>query len=144
MRDEKKADSMSIVEKMSNSKDKELLLKYVLVWGMGQEMDRVMGNYLEEKELLAGFMAKQKEKSKGVVDRLIRGQDSSLSTMCFSAWSERTAENSRARDKEKAQAETQEEMLQLQAQMKAYQDRKKEETGAVLARMNAASDSGLV
>jgi len=143
-KDRQKAERDTLVAKMSGAKDKDLIQRCLLIWDMGREMDRIMGNYLEEKELLEGFMKRQKEKSKGVVERMVRGQDSSLSAMCFSGWSDFTADNARAREKEKAQAETQEEMLALQERMKAFQQKKRDEAGAVLERMNAASDSGLV
>merc|ERR1719362_480707 len=103
-----------------------------------------MGNYLDEKELLKAFIDKQKAKAKGVVDRMIRGNDSGILSTVMSGWVNVTWEGRQARAKEAAQKETMEEMNALQAHMKEWQEKKKGETKAVLDRMTAASDQGLV
>merc|ERR1712079_690060 len=102
------------------------------------------GNYLEEKELLKAFVDKQKAKAKGVVDRMIRGNDSGILSTVMSGWVNVTWEGRQARAKELAMKETEEEMNALQAQMRDWQEKKKGETKAVLDRMTAATDQGLV
>jgi len=140
----KKAESMGVVGRMTKQKDQDLKQLSMLVWFMGKEMDKLMGNYLDEKELLKAFIDKQKAKAKGVVDRMIRGNDSGILSTVMSGWVNVTWEGRQARAKEAAQKETMEEMNALQAQMKEWQEKKKGETKAVLDRMTAASDQGLV
>merc|ERR1711956_145656 len=85
----KKAESMGVVSKMTKQKGDDLKQLSMLVWFMGKEMDKLMGNYLEEKELLKAFIDKQKAKAKGVVDRMIRGNDSGILSTVMSGWVKR-------------------------------------------------------
>merc|ERR1719461_1205337 len=52
-------------------------------------------------------------------------------------------ENRGAREIEAAQRETAEEVNSVQAQLRAFQEKKKQETMSVMERMQAASDQGL-
>lgn len=61
-------------------------------------------NSLDEKKVLQSFINRQKEKSKSVLDRMFRGQESSLSTVVFQSWQKEANDNAQARIKEKKKA----------------------------------------
>merc|ERR1719510_1879607 len=104
---EKKGQSMIMVDRMAKSKDNGLMHQTMLIWRIGQDLDRVMGSYLEEKELLKAFINKQKEKSKSVVDRMLKGNDSARYSMAWQSWVQDVTDNRQARLNEKARLETQ-------------------------------------
>ena len=93
---EKKGQSMIMVDRMAKSKDNGILQQSLIIWRIGQDLDRVMGNYLEEKELLKAFINKQKEKSKTVVDRMLKGNDSARYSMAWQSWVQEVSEIGRA------------------------------------------------
>merc|ERR1719195_1321049 len=97
-----------------------------------------------ERELLKGFMERQKAKSKQVVDRMIRGNVTGMATLCIKNWIKIMEENRVARENEAARKETEDEMLALQAEMQKFTDKKKGEAMKILDRMSAATDAGLL
>merc|ERR1712151_1161694 len=111
---------------MAKSKDNGILQQSLIIWRIGQDLDRVMGNYLEEKELLKAFINKQKEKSKTVVDRMLKGNDSARYSMAWQSWVQEVADNRQARDNEKARLESQGEVDEIAKQMESLKANKRE------------------
>jgi len=142
--DEKKQQSMLMVDRMAKSKDKGLMQQSLLIWRIGQDLDRVMGNYLEEKELLKAFINKQKEKSKTVVDRMMKGNNSARYSMAWQSWVQEVAENKQARDNERARLESQGEVDEITKQMEALKARKRGDALKSLESVAATQDTGLV
>merc|ERR1740123_2767963 len=64
--------------------------------------------------------------------------------MALQAWKTMMEENRGAREIEAAQRETAEEVNSVQAQLRAFQEKKKQETMSVMERMQSASDQGLI
>jgi len=141
---ERKGQSMIMVDRMAKSKDKGLLHQSILIWRIGQDLDRVMGNYLEEKELLKAFINKQKEKSKTVVDRMLKGNDSARYSMAWQSWVQDVADNRQARLNEKARLETQGEVDEIQKAMNDLKARKRGDALKSLESVAATQDTGLV
>merc|ERR1719242_495115 len=141
---DKKGQSMIMVDRMAKSKDKGLLHQSILIWRIGQDLDRVMGSYLEEKELLKAFINKQKEKSKTVVDRMLKGNDSARYSMAWQSWVQELADNRQARLNEKARLETQGEVDEIAKQMAELKARKKGDALKSLESVAATQDTGLV
>lgn len=140
-----KADqSKSVVNRMSAANDSALLNQTVLIWYLGQELDKTMANYLEEKQLLKGFIDRQKAKSKSVLDRMFRSQAHTMAKMAMESWAIVTKENVQARENERASKENEEELTAVREQIKSLQSRKKSEAKNVLDRMTASSNSGLL
>merc|ERR1712151_1414702 len=141
---EKKGQSMIMVDRMAKSKDNGILQQSLLIWRIGQDLDRVMGNYLEEKELLKAFINKQKEKSKSVVDRMLKRNDSARYSMAWQSWTQDVAENRQARLNEQARLETQGEVDEIQKQLQALKANKREGALKSLESVAASQDTGLV
>merc|ERR1740123_565064 len=141
---EKKGQATIMVDRMAKSKDKGLMQQSLLIWRIGQDMDRLMGNYLEEKELLKAFINKQKEKSKTVVDRMMKGNDSARYSMAWQSWTQEVTENRQARANEKARLESQGEVDEIAKQMAALKASKKEGALRSLESVAATQDTGLV
>merc|ERR1719510_2018083 len=108
----------------------------------GQSM--VMGNYLEEKELLKAFINKQKEKSKSVVDRMLKGNDSARYSMAWQSWVQEVSDNRQARLNEKARMETQGEVDEIAKAMNDLKARKRGDALKSLESVAATQDTGLV
>jgi hypothetical protein len=140
---DRKGQSMIMVDRMAKSKDKGLMFQTMIIWRIGQDLDRVMGNYLEEKELLKAFINKQKEKSKSVVDRMLKGNDSARYSMAWQSWTQDVAENRQARLNEQARLETQGEVEEIQKQMQAMKANKREGALKSLEGVAATQESGL-
>lgn len=143
MHKQRRGENMVVVDKMSKKKDNNLCQIAVLVWYLGQELDKVMGNYLEEKEILKKFIDRQKAKSKTVVDRMTKGSDSAKLSLAWQAWLQETYDNRVAREKEKAAMETAQEVEEIQQQMKAWQNKKRDEAESIMNRMASHQDTGL-
>jgi len=141
---EKKGQSLIMVDRMSKQKDKGILQQGFLIWRIGQDLDRVMGNYLEEKELLKAFINKQKEKSKTVVDRMLKGNDSARYSMAWQSWVQDVTDNRQARLNENARLETQGEVDEIQKAMAELKAKKKGDALKSLESVAATQDTGLV
>merc|ERR1712241_747449 len=122
---DKRGQSMIMVDRMAKSKDKGLMQQSLIIWRIGQDLDRVMGNYMEEKEILKAFFNKQKEKSKTVVDRMLKGNDSARYSMAWQSWTGEVTDNQQARASEKARLESQGEVDEIAKQMADLKARKK-------------------
>mmetsp|Transcript_75492 Transcript_75492/g.213556 ORF Transcript_75492/g.213556 Transcript_75492/m.213556 type:complete len:471 (+) Transcript_75492:73-1485(+) len=98
-------------------------------------------HYAEElkdtQDTLRRFICRQKDKSKAVLDRMIRGEGSGLLTITVQSW--RTVVQ-----QEKGRDYSRKELEAAQEHLKAYQAKKKEEARSVLDRMSAASEGGLL
>jgi len=146
-RETKRGQSMVVVDRMSKQKDENLLQQSILVWHMSQEIDKLMADYSEDKKVLEGFLRRQKEKSKGVIDRFTKENDSSRVLIAWQSWVTDTQENRVARENERAMKETEEEMNGIRAkmgQMKSLQGKKTNDTRSVLQRMATAQNAGLI
>merc|ERR1712151_1110419 len=141
---DKKGQSMIMVDRMAKSKDNGILQQSLIIWRIGQDLDRVMGNYLEEKELLKAFINKQKEKSKTVVDRMLKGNDSARYSMAWQSWVQEVSDNRQARLNEKARLETQGEVDEIAKQMQELKARKRGDALKSLEGVAASQDTGLV
>jgi len=144
MHKQRRGENMVVVDKMSKKKDKNLCQIAVLVWYLGQELDKVMGNYLEEKEILKAFIDRQKAKSKTVVDRMMKGSDSAKVIIAWKSWLQDTYDNRVAREKEKAAMETAQEVEGIQEQMKAWKNKKRDEAESIMNKMASHQDTGLL
>jgi len=144
MHKQRRGENLCVVDKMSKKKDQELCKQAVLVWYLGQELDKVMGNYLEEKELFKAFIDRQKAKSKTVVDRMLKGSDSAKIANAWQVWLQETYDNRIARERERAAAETAQEVEGMQEQMKALRSKKKGEAESIMNKMASHQDTGLV
>merc|ERR1719410_2281436 len=87
---------------------------------------------------------KQREKSKAVMERMVRGTEVTMALMALQGWKSIMEDNRSAREIEAAQRETAEEVNSVQAQLRAFQEKKKQETMTVMNRMQTASDQGLI
>lgn len=143
MHAQRRGENMVVVDKMSKNKDKNLAQIAVLVWYLGQELDKVMGSYLEEKELLKAFIDRQKAKSQAVVDRMTQSTDSAKISLAWQAWLQETSDNRVAREKEKAAMETAQEVEGIQEQMKAWRNKKRDEAESIMNKMASHQDTGL-
>jgi len=146
-RETKRGQSMVVVDRMSKQQDESLMQQSILVWYMNQEIDKLMADYAEDKQVLQGFLRRQKEKSKGVIDRFTKENDSSRVLIAWQSWVTDTQENRVARENERAMKETEEEMNGIRAkmgQMKSLQGKKTDDTRSVLQRMATAQNAGLI
>merc|ERR1719210_3013131 len=88
----------------------------------------------ESKDQLCKIMARQKAKSKAVVDRMCAGQTETLKTMIYQAWAKVVQEEKAARENERM-------LQQAQGRLKDFQARKKDEAKSVLDRMTTANNT---
>lgn len=86
---------------------------------------------------LAGASAAQAENTKKVMSRMAAGSDNALLSVVVASWVQWLADYKKNKDEEDA-------IKKQEAQMQEYLKQKKDGAKAVLDKMNAATDSGLV
>jgi len=97
-------------------------------------------NYAKLKEVqdkLAGYHASQKENTKRVMAKMAAGNDDALVSLCFQSWVQFSEEYKKDKEMEDA-------VKRAELALKEHLQKNKEDAKAVLDRMSANSDTGLL
>lgn len=90
-----------------------------------------------QQDRLKGMMDSQKENAKKTMARLSSGNDSSLKSMCYQAWSKGVVDLRKERYLD-------EQVKRSEKALREHMEKKNKEAKGVLARMTGASDTGLL
>jgi len=143
-KDRKRNETNAVLERLSSQKAPALLQKVLVLWSMDKELTKALAAHRDEKQLLQGFIERQKQKSKSVLACLFRSQASTATTTTFKTWRGVLAEARRTREGDRTTQEACERLDVVRGELKAYKAWKRAEAGRVLDRMAVASDLGVL
>jgi len=109
-----------------------------------QQREGLEADLSREREVVRGLVVQQMEKSKPVIDRLIKGQEFSVLAMVLRNWVAVTDGAAAARRHQKESDAKEEVLLQLQRQTKDNLNTRKDKASRVLDRLAEAADMALL
>jgi len=136
--------SLEIALRLRSQKAARNTHRALMLWLLAVQVGRHTESYLSEKELLESFISKQRARSRTIVDRMLRSHNRTLLSWAWQALVQETEAHRAARDKERAQFETKEEVSAIQQQMRASQRQRRDGILGVLERVTASSDRGAI